>query len=157
MERLDVAVGYFDLRGWRTFQEIVDAKSEQHTKPVTRILVGMVLAGADRQLLDALQADMAPAAVNTEVNNSKAKARRDEVIRSLREQLVRGIPKATDRETLQALKRQLDSGAVEIKVHTRRPLHGKTYIFHRQDNTNPVTGYVGSSDLTSAGLNRNYE
>lgn len=157
MERLDVAVGYFDLRGWRTFQEIVDAKSEQHTKPVTRILVGMVLAGADRQLLDALQADMASSAVNTEVDNSRAKARRDEVIRSLREQLVRGIPKASDRETLQALKRQLDSGAVEIKVHTRRPLHGKTYIFHRQDNTNPITGYVGSSNLTSAGLNRNYE
>lgn len=157
MERLDVAVGYFDLRGWRTFQEIVDLKSEQHPAPVTRILIGMVLAGADRELLDALQADMAPNVVAAEVDNTKARARRDEVIRSLREQLVRGIPKAADRETLRALKRQLDSGAVEIKVHTRRPLHGKAYIFHRQDNTNPVTGYVGSSNLTAAGLSRNYE
>lgn len=83
---------------------------------------------ADRQRLDALQADRAPAAVDTEVNNSKAKATRDEVMRRLREQLVRGVPPATDRETLQALKRQLDRGAVEIKVHTRRPLHGTTYI-----------------------------
>lgn len=157
MERLDVAVGYFDLRGWRTFQEIVDEKSELHKKPVTRLLVGMVLAGADRELLDALQADMAPNAAPAEVDNSKARARREEVVRSLREQLVRGIPKEADRETLRALKRQLDSGAVEVKVHTRRPLHGKAYVFHRQDNTNPVTGYVGSSNLTSAGLNRNYE
>jgi hypothetical protein len=29
--------------------------------------------------------------------------------------------------------------------------------FRRQDNPNPVIGYVGSSNLTSAGLNRNYE
>lgn len=157
MERLDVAVGYFDLRGWKTFQGIVEEKSKQHDKPVARVLVGMVLAGADRELLDALQADMNPNPANTEVDNSKARARREEVVRSLREQLVRGIPKAADRETLQALKRQLDSGAVEVKVHTRRPLHGKAYIFHRQDNTNPVTGFVGSSNLTAAGLNRNYE
>ena len=69
----------------------------------------------------ALQADMAPATTITEVDNSRVRAGREEDIRIVREQLVRGIPKAKDREVLQTLEQQLDGGTVEIKVHTRRP------------------------------------
>ena len=46
---------------------------------------------------------------------------------------------------------------MEFKVFTRRPLHGKTYIFYRNDLNNPITGFVGSSNLTPSGLASNLE
>ena len=53
---------------------------------------------------------------------------------------------------------QLKTGAVEMKVFTDAPLHGKAYIFHRpQDPHVKKLAYVGSSNLTGAGLMRNLE
>ncbi|MFT8394787.1 phospholipase D-like domain-containing protein [Propionibacterium sp.] len=67
------------------------------------------------------------------------------------------MPNNADRRTVGMLKRQLDSGKVQVKVYTRQPLHGKTYILHRKDISNPITGYVGSSNLTGPGLRSNTE
>lgn len=70
---------------------------------------------------------------------------------------MRGAPTAADRRTLAALRGHLEAGKVEVKVFTRRPLHGKTFIFHRQDLNSPIMGFVGSSNLTAPGLNSNLE
>ena len=63
----------------------------------------------------------------------------------------------TESQALQSLRDLIDQGAVQLKVFTRRPLHGKTYICHRQDLNNPITAFVGSSNLTGPGLTTNYE
>ncbi len=48
-DRMDSAVGYFNLRGWAQFAEVVDAKPES-AEPVMRVLVGMTLADPHDQV-----------------------------------------------------------------------------------------------------------
>ncbi|MBB2925551.1 helicase-related protein [Cellulomonas cellasea] len=152
-ERMDVAVGYFNLRGWSVFNDLVASKASE---PAARILIGMVTPTEQAQTLDELQAslDGRPAA---EADSRLARQRRDQLLDHLREQLMRGAPTARDRATLSALREQLATGRVQIKVFTRRPLHGKTYLLHRQDPATPILGFVGSSNLTAPGLTSNYE
>lgn len=157
-ERMDVAVGYFNLRGWAMFDTQVRAKNALVADggPVVRILVGMVLGGPQHEALEALQ--QAVAGIETvEADREIARGRRAEVLAQLRIQLMRGIPTAADRATLQSLHELISQGAVEMRVFTRRALHGKTYVCHRDDINNPVTGFVGSSNFTAPGLQHNLE
>ncbi len=39
-----------------------------------------------------------------------------------------------------------------VKLFLRYPLHAKLYLLYRQDPNNPITGFLGSSNLTMAGL-----
>ncbi|ANQ76036.1 MULTISPECIES: helicase-related protein [Rhodococcus] len=156
-ERMDVAVGYFNLRGWSVFDSLVEDKAEQGKPvPVVRILIGMVMTGPQETALEELQA----AVEGTEVLDADfivGRERKAQLLEQLRTQLMRGLPTNADRAALQSLRDLLESKAVEIKVFTRRPLHGKAYIFHREDLNNPITGFVGSSNLTAPGLTHNYE
>lgn len=69
-----------------------------------------------------------------------------------------GLPSEAEQKTLQQLKAQLASGAVEMKVFTTAPLHGKTYIFHAPGNAFAQRrADVGSSNMTNAGFYRNLE
>jgi hypothetical protein len=47
---------------------------------------------------------------------------------------------------------QIRAKKLIVKVYLRHPLHAKLYLLHRQDANNPVTGFLGSSNLTLAGL-----
>ncbi|WP_255032849.1 helicase-related protein [Mycobacterium marinum] len=156
---MDVAVGYFNLRGWAMFDQLVREKAagwREGEPPIVRILIGMVTAGVQQETLNALQADL-EGTTEPDADANAARERRAILIEQLRLQLMRGLPTAADRVVLQSLRELLSTGAVEIKVHTRRPLHGKTYICHRDDLNNPITGFVGSSNLTRPGLTVNYE
>lgn len=156
-DRVDVAVGYFNLRGWSMLDDLVREKaSGQTTEPVMRILIGMVMTGPQQEVLDDLQASV-QGDLRPEADAARARARKAELLEQLRLQLMRGVPSNQDRTTLQSLCGLLEGGAVQIKVFTRRPLHGKTYICHREDLNNPITGFVGSSNLTIPGLTRNLE
>lgn len=56
-ERMDVAVGYFNLRGWSVFDSLVKDKAKQgKPAPVVRILIGMVMTGPQEEALEELQA-----------------------------------------------------------------------------------------------------
>ncbi|WP_202910346.1 helicase-related protein [Mycobacteroides abscessus] len=156
---MDVAVGYFNLRGWAVFDQLVKDKAESWNAgdpPIVRILIGMVTAGVQQETLDALQAGLEGTA-ESDADANAARERKAILIEQLRIQLMRGLPTAADRAVLQSLRDLLSIGAVEIKVHTRKPLHGKAYICHREDLNNPITGFVGSSNLTRPGLTVNYE
>ncbi|MGY2119177.1 helicase-related protein [Nocardia gipuzkoensis] len=156
-DRMDVAVGYFNLRGWSAFDALVKAKvAAGATGPVVRILIGMVMTGPQQETLDNLQAQV-EGTPRTDADANTARERKAQMLDQLRSQLMRGLPTNADRAALQSLRDLLDQGAVEIKVFTRRPLHGKTYICHREDLNNPITGFVGSSNLTAPGLSSNYE
>jgi len=154
-DRMDVAVGYFNLRGWKIFDQLVCEKPLAGT-PVVRILIGMVATGPQDEALEELQASV-DGLPRPEADPSIARERKSQLLEQLRVQLMRGLPTSTDRATLGSLRTLLADGAIEIKVFTRRPLHGKTYVFQRQDVTNPITGYVGSSNLTAPGLTHNLE
>lgn len=155
-ERMDAAIGYFNLRGWEFFDELVQGKPVAHV-PRARILIGMTTAGPQEEALDELQAVMEDSAGVPEADGEAARQRKAILLEHLRAQLMRGIPNERDRQTLRSLAAALREGKVEVKVFTRRPLHGKTYVFHRNDLNTPIVGFVGSSNLTFPGLTRNLE
>jgi superfamily II DNA or RNA helicase len=156
-DRLDAAVGYFNLRGWSTFADLVGAKPLNGDVPVARVLVGMTTADPHQQVSRHLQAALEERNGEDEIDRTLARTRREHAIRMFRTQLMSGLPTEKDLRALQQLRNHLDEGRVEIKLFTRRPLHGKTYIVHKEDINFPRIGFVGSSNLTMAGLNHNYE
>jgi superfamily II DNA or RNA helicase len=156
---LDVATGYLDLRGWGHLADLVDTKPVPSGRPVVRVLVGMVAPSDSEQLLTSLQQQVRPPEYGSDIPDaSKARQRRDQLVRHLRNQLMRGLATRKGQETLRTLRRQIAEGRVELRVFTPRPLHGKTYLFHGAGG-GPATrwGYVGSSNLTGAGLTSNLE
>lgn len=161
-DNVDVATGYLDLRGWSSFADILDTKQApvpEAPRPTARVLVGMVAPSDSQQILESLQQDVQPPAYGADIHDrEKALTRRDQLVKHLRNQLMRGLATTEGQNTLQTLKRQLQDGVVEMKVFTERPLHGKTYLFHAPAKKHGSRwGYVGSSNLTGAGLNRNLE
>ncbi|MFI5734019.1 helicase-related protein [Kribbella sp. NPDC051587] len=159
-DSVDVATGYLDLRGWSGFADIVATKHQgESNRPIARALIGMVMPSEAAAMLSGLQEQVQPAAYGADVNSlEKAMAAKELLVRHLRNQLMRGLPNQTQQRVLQQLRAQLASGAVEMKVFTDAPLHGKTYIFHAPGNPYlEKRAYVGSSNLTAAGFYRNLE
>jgi len=160
-DTVDVATGYFDLRGWSGFADLIDTKQAPapDSRPTARVLIGMVAPSDSQQILESLQEEVQPPAYGADIHDrEKALARRDQLVKHLRNQLMRGLATTEGQNTLQTLKRQLQDGAVEMKVFTEKPLHGKTYLFHAPAKKHGSRwGHVGSSNLTGAGLNRNLE
>lgn len=158
-QSMDTAVGYFNLRGWRVFADLVSAKADPAMdRPVARILIGMVTPHAQEATLDELQRQLEGSDQKEGLtDNTTALRRKEQLLAQLREQLCRGLPNAPDRATLRTLRDQVADGSVQVKVHTSRALHGKTYIFHKESPNTPIMGFVGSSNLTAAGLTTNLE
>lgn len=159
-DTVDVATGYIDLRGWSNMADILDRKpAPDGTRTTARVLVGMVAPSDSQQLLDLLQDQVQPPEYGDDIHDrERALARRDQLVSHLRNQLMRGLATTQGQATLQTLKRQLHEGRVATKVFTEKPLHGKTYIFHAPTKKHGACwAYVGSSNLTGAGLHRNLE
>ncbi|MGD8150435.1 helicase-related protein [Ornithinimicrobium sp. Y1694] len=159
-DSVDVATGYIDLRGWSNLADVLDGKGVIDAgHPTARVLVGMVAPADSQQLLNMLQDDVQPPEYGSDIHDlERAIGRRDQLVSHLRTQLMRGLATQEGQQTLQTLKRQLEQGTVAMKVFTEKPLHGKTYIFHAPAKKHGSRwGYVGSSNLTGAGLNRNLE
>jgi len=159
-DTVDVATGYIDLRGWSTMADILDSKpASSGSRATARVLVGMVAPSDSQQLLDILQDQVQPPEYGADIHDrERALARRDQLVAHLRNQLMRGLATTEGQATLQTLKRQLREGVVAMKVFTEKPLHGKTYIFHAPNKKHGSRwAYVGSSNLTGAGLHRNLE
>jgi hypothetical protein len=159
-DMVDVATGYIDLRGWSNLADILDAKrSPTEAYPIARVLVGMVAPSDSQQLLDTLQDQVQPPRYGDDIHDrERANERREKLVAHLRNQLMRGLATTEGQATLQTLKRQLRDGVVAMKVFTEKPLHGKTYIFHAPAKKHGSRwAYVGSSNLTGAGLHRNLE
>lgn len=158
-QRIDVATGYFALRGWASLDPLVRESFESGDVegPIARILVGMVLPAQHDEIIDQLRSEISPGDDEFISLRERAPQVRETLKAHLRAQLSSGIPTAKDRETLQSLQELVELGAIEIRVYTRQPLHGKTYLLHHQDPLIPSAGFVGSSNLTGAGLNRNLE
>lgn len=158
-KRMDIATGYFNLRGWKLFCDIIDAKHDENPPervlPIARILIGMVSKSDHDEIMQSYADELAGEECTTDI--TRAKKGKEKLLQILRDQLTGGIPTLGDRKTLRQLYSQVEQGTVQLKVYCRQPLHGKTYILHRDDCSTPITAVVGSSNLTYPGLMTNLE
>ena len=72
-------------------------------------------------------------------------------------QLTIGAPNDQDETGLRRLSAQLKARKVVVKLFLRHTLHAKLYLIYRTDPNNPIIGFVGSSNLTFAGLSKQGE
>ena len=145
-ERADFCVGYFNLRGWRSLSDCVD-RWAGGTGHCCRLLVGMHVA-PDEELRRTLRAGGEEEALD----NQTAIREKRRIAQEFREQLTFGVPTNQDESTLRQLSAQLRAHRLVVKVYLRHLLHAKLYLLYRRDPINPVVAYLGSSNLTLAGL-----
>ena len=143
--RADFCVGYFNLRGWGHLAPYVD-QWDPNDGPC-RVLIGMQRLPHE-ELREALSLLDRPAGVD----NQTAIRLKLQLAEQLRQQLTIGVPTNADERSLRQLANQLRSRKVVVKLFLRHPLHAKLYLLFRNDPINPIVGYLGSSNLTFAGL-----
>ena len=144
--RADFCVGYFNLRGWRQIGDLVE-KCEGTETSCCRLLVGMQRLPQD-ELRDALSLDGEKVGIDRTQQDRIRRKLADEFA----QQLTFGAPNASDEAALRRLGRQLRARILSVKLFLQFPLHAKLYLLHRSDPQNPKVAYVGSSNLTFAGL-----
>ena len=154
--RIDAAVGYFNLRGWGDLSKVLDERTPEKD-PIARVIVGMTLPDHHYRVLEHLQGAVDETEAEPEIDRTEARNRRELALHRFRQQLMRGIPTDADLRALRLMRKHLVDGLLRVKLFTRRPMHAKAYICHRDDIATPVIGYVGSSNLTMAGLKHQYE
>ena len=143
--RADFCVGYFNLRGWSSLDQYVDHWGVDEGP--CRILIGM-----HRHPHDELQEALSLVDRFTGMDNRTAIRLRRELADQFRHQLTIGAPTNADEHTLRQLAAHLRAGKVMVRLFLRHPLHAKLYLLYRDDPSSPITGYVGSSNLTFSGL-----
>src|SRR3989454_8560644 len=82
---------------------------------------------------------------------------RKKLAEEFRQQLTLGVPTAEDEKGLRRLAHQIKDRKVVVKLFLRHPLHAKLYLLFRPDPVNPAIGFLGSSNLTFAGLSKQGE
>ena len=148
--RADFCVGYFNLRGWGDLAPYVD-RWDPEDGPC-RVLIGMQRL-PDAELKEFLELRKGPPSMD----NATAHRLRVQMAEQLRQQLTFGLPTNADEATLHRLTGQLKAKRVIVKLFLPHPLHAKLYLLFRTDPNNPITGYLGSSNLTLAGLSQQGE
>ncbi|MGB4333769.1 MAG: helicase-related protein [Chromatiaceae bacterium] len=149
-ERADFCVGYFNLRGWRYLADLIDrwAGGEGHC---CRLLVGMQSTPSE-ELRQAMRIPLGGESLEESLDNQTALREKRRLAEDFRRQLCFGAPTNEDEAALRQLALQLHRRRLLVKVFLSHPLHAKLYLVHRRDANNPMTGFVGSSNLTMAGL-----
>ncbi len=145
--RADFCVGFFNLRGWGLVADSIDhlgGGSDQ----CARVLIGMN-ESPDQELRRELR--RLKHATN-DLDLARAAQLKTRVSAEFRKQLIGGAPNNRDEDALRKLAAQITVGKVQVKLHLRHNLHAKLYLAFRNDPDNPVTAYLGSSNLTMAGL-----
>ena len=144
--RADFCVGYFNLRGWKDLQDVVDGW-QGGPENCVRLMVGM-----QRMPQEELRAALDGGEDEGRMTNERALALKKRLAQEFREQLAVGTPSNQDEATLRRLAGQIRAGKVVVKLFLRHPLHAKLYLLHRHDPINPIVAYLGSSNLTFSGL-----
>jgi superfamily II DNA or RNA helicase len=145
-ERADFCVGYFNLRGWHS----VDTFMEQwqgSAGECCRLMIGMQ-DSPESEVCKTLSL-RGP----QEIDQSTVVRLKIHVAQEFRDQLLIGAPTNKDLEGLRRLSEQLRSRRLIVKLFLRHKLHAKLYLLYNSKSyNNPIIGYMGSSNLTLAGL-----
>ncbi len=145
-DRADFCVGYFNLRGWKGVAPYVERWTGRGEE-CCRLLVGMQPLPKD-ELREALSLVRS----RHGLDNQAAVQLKNRIAQEFKDQLTFGAPTNEDEAGLRQLSAQLKAHKLHVKVFLRHPLHAKLYLAFRTDPVNPVTGFLGSSNLTFAGL-----
>lgn len=157
-ERADFCIGYFNLRGWQKVIRSVDnlpggylpEDFDDDNKYYCRVLIGMQrLPEEDIKEHFHKQKGI--------IDNNLAIKLKKKIAKEFKKQLIIGNPTNQDEKTLRKLSQQLKERKVIVKLHLKHQLHAKLYLAHRDDYNNPTTGFVGSSNLTFAGISKQGE
>src|SRR5713226_10611326 len=144
-ERADFCVGYFNLRGWQHLDRLMEHWQGGATGSC-RLLIGMAERPEDElRKLFSLRSGQ-------EIDQSTVVRLKQRMAQEFRQQLVMGAPTNQDQEGLRRLSAQLKAKRVVVKLFLRHKLHAKLYLLFQQSRITPIVGYLGSSNLTMAGL-----
>lgn len=157
-KRLDCCVGYFNLRGWKEVADYIDLlpgekiiESSGAYHRVCRLLVGM-----QKPPVEMLRAYFRTGS-EIIIDQGEALKLKKQLAQEFKEQLTIGAPSAADEIALRKLSQQMKDMKVVVKLHLEYPLHAKLYMAFSDDRRVPVVGFLGSSNLTLAGLARQGE
>ena len=150
-DHADFCVGYFNLRGWRGLSSYIEEWKGGEGE-CCRLLVGMQRL-PEEELRQSMRLDQR----DDGIDNQTALRLKQELAEKFREQLTVGVPTRADEKGLRQLARQIRDDKVKVKLFLRHPLHAKLYLLYRSDPITPTVGYLGSSNLTLAGLSRQGE
>jgi superfamily II DNA or RNA helicase len=150
-QRSDFCVGYFNLRGWKSIDGLVEKWSGGPGQQC-RLLVGM-----QRLPQDELREAYSLLPQEDQISNQAVIRLKRRLAEEFRAQLTIGAPNDGDEAGLRRLSAQLKAGKVVVKLHLRHTLHAKLYLCFRTDPNNPITGFLGSSNLTLSGLSKQGE
>ena len=151
--RGDFCVGYFNLRGWHEIADEIDAlpgmlvteKSGQVHR-YCRLLVGMQKLPSEILRESFLHDD------TYIIDHAEMLKLKKKLAYEFKEQLTIGTPTERDEIYLRKLSAQLKAKKVVVKLHLKHQLHAKLYLAISDDVRVPVVGFLGSSNLTLAGL-----
>jgi len=145
-------VGYLNLRGWGQIADLIERLPGGDESKACRLLVGMHRPPEEEmKFLSTLRRCAA-----TPDGPTLARLRR-RISESFKEQLEFGVPTNDAEAALRHLASQLRARKVLVKAFLGYPLHAKLYLARRQDPATPLIGFVGSSNLTLAGLSHQGE
>jgi superfamily II DNA or RNA helicase len=151
--RTDFCVGYFNLRGWKEvadkIESLAGAKVEEGIEEVHRTC--RLLVGMQKLPLDILKEALTNDEGNT-IDLAEAVKLKKRLAQEFRDQLAIGSPTETDEKALRKLSQHMKDKKVAVKLHLRYTLHAKLYLAFSKDKRVPVIGFLGSSNLTLAGL-----
>jgi hypothetical protein len=91
------------------------------------------------------------------IDNQTALHLKKKLAEEFRQQLMVGTPTNQDEAGLRRLAAQIRAKKVVVRLYLRHPLHAKLYLLFRPDPISPTVGYLGSSNLTFAGLSQQGE
>jgi hypothetical protein len=157
-ERADFCIGYFNLRGWQKVASVIDKlpggrlpeEFDDENKYHCRVLIGMQRL-PEEEIRDFFSNE------KRALDNNIALELKKKIAKEFKEQLIIGNPTNQDEIALKKLSKQLREKRVVVKLHLKHTLHAKLYLAHRDDYNSPTIGFVGSSNLTFAGITKQGE
>lgn len=141
--QVKICIGYLNVKGWSALGGLINSLPRNPSDPPCRVLLGMIQPkiGLDPALMKSSPPD-----------GEHLRAALGSVIDDVKAQITWGVPTKSAQEALRLLATQIRDRVVRIKVYLCHPLHAKLYLLRRKDHITPLIGYVGSSNLTYAGL-----